>query len=139
MKILLIAFMLTVASVSYSAETNKIVFLGEFGRPQIRKDWIAKNISDVVGKTNISQFLIIQSMSSAPLELHTRTIKRWLQEGVAFQEPKIEKPMTFYFDTIVLMKDGRRFRIRINRSWLCLTSSKGSGYIFTGKGESSNN
>ena len=138
MKTLLIASMLAIATVGFSAETNQVVYLGEFGLPKIQRDWIGQHVTEVLGNAEVSQFIITKSVSSAPLDLHTRTIKRWFKEGFAFQDPKIEKPMDFYFDAILMMDDGRRFRVRMNRSWLCLTSPTGSGYIFTGKGESSN-
>ena len=134
MKIFLSTYMLIIATSCFAVETNEVVYLGEFALPKIQQDWIGKSVSTVIGDAQIAQFIIIKSVSSAPLDLHTGTIKRRLQEGFAFQDPKNDKPMDFYFDAILLMNDGRRFRIRMNGLWTCLTSPTGSGYFYTAKG-----
>lgn len=139
MKKLIIIFLLAISSAGFSAETNEIVYLGELALPIIRQDWIGRKVTDILGKAAISQFLVIRSESSAPLDMHTRTIKKWLKEDLVIQDPKIEKPMYSFFDAILILEDGRRYRVRMNGSWLCLTSPTGSGYIFTGEEESSNN
>ena len=135
MRTLLIACLLAVVHPCLAGKPNAIVYLGEMTPSRVRKDWMGQSAASVIGKGSVSEFVIAKSMCSAPHRLLTDRTERWFKEELLLQDPEFKRPPNYFFDAILLMDDGRRFRIRIDRTWVCLTSPKGSGYFFTGKGK----
>jgi hypothetical protein len=135
----LLILVITILSLTPStvlSETKKDYGIIELSKFTQNKNWLGKELSQILEKHKLEKIIIIKHESSAPATYMAKIIEElWQSKANLGPKPAIENfnKLNYYFECVLIMKNEEYFNLKfgsiLDYDWGCLTSKDGYAYF----------